>query len=305
MFKNVLVGVDGRQGGRDAIALARQLASSDGGLTLAHVCAPFLGRGAVESLPWQRAEAQRLLERERDRAAVDADLAVGDPFPVGPGLHGLAEQRRADLLVVGSTRHALLGRVLMGDDCRASLDGAPCAIAIAPRGYALAPHRLERVGVGYDASPESEHALTAAREIARRHAGEINVLWVVSLQNVREEKPIPADWPSAVDELIDRHAARLARLQDVHGVVTYGGPREELVQFGKDLDLLVVGSRGYGPVGRLVHGSVSGYLVGHATCPLLVLPRGTLAVAPPPEVERQEHAAAVRDSTISPQGAVR
>jgi len=66
MFRDVLVGVDGRQGGRDAIGLARQLASSDGGLTLAHVCTPFLGRGAVESVPSQRAEAQRLLERERD-----------------------------------------------------------------------------------------------------------------------------------------------------------------------------------------------------------------------------------------------
>ena len=37
MFKNVLVGVDGRAGGRDAIALASQLANPDGKLTLAHV----------------------------------------------------------------------------------------------------------------------------------------------------------------------------------------------------------------------------------------------------------------------------
>ena len=292
MFTNVLIGVDGRQGGRDAIALGVQLAEREATMTLAHVCTPISGQGAVEALEWQRAEAQKLLERERELAAVDAHVAVRDPFPVGRGLHELAEQQQADLLVVGSTRHALLGRVLLGDDCRAALDGAPCAIAIAPRGYALAPHPLERVGVGYDASPESEHALRAARELARRDAGAIKVLWVVSLQNVREEKPIPADWPSTIENLIDRHAERLAGLQGVHGVVTYGGPREELVQFGKDLDLLIVGSRGYGPIGRLVHGSVSRYLVGHATCPLLVLPRGTAAVAPPPEGEREMHAGA-------------
>ena len=59
--------------------------------------------------------------------------------------------------------------------------------------------------------------------------------------------------------------------------MTYGGPREELVQAGKELDLLIVGSRGYGPIGRLFHGSVSRYLAGHATCPLLVLPRRTTA----------------------------
>lgn len=277
MFTNVLVGVDGRQGGRDAIALARQLASREATLTLGHVCAPILGQGAVEALPWQRAEAHKLLERERTLAALDARLAVRDPFPVGPGLHELAEQRQADLLVLGSTRHALLGRILLGDDCRAALDRTPCALAIAPRRYALAPHRLERVGVGYDGSPESEHALSAAHDLASDTGAAITLLWVVSMQDVRSERPIPADWPGAIEDLIDRHAKRLAGLRNVHGLVTYGGPREDLVRFGKGLDLLIVGSRGYGSIGRLVHGSVSRYLVGRATCPLLVLPRSRAA----------------------------
>ena len=36
---------------------------------------------------------------------------------------------------------------------------------------------------------------------------------------------------------------------------------------------MIVGSRGYGPVLRLVHGSTSNYLLRHARSPLLVLPR--------------------------------
>jgi hypothetical protein len=49
MFSNVLVGVDGRQGGRDAIALARQLAPPQASMTLAHVYGSdwMLGRGAA------------------------------------------------------------------------------------------------------------------------------------------------------------------------------------------------------------------------------------------------------------------
>ena len=132
-----------------------------------------------------------MLERERELAGVDAQLVVRGPRPVGRGLHEVAEQERADLLVVGSTRHALLGRVLMGDDCRAALNGAPCALGIAPLGYALAPHSMRRLGVGYDGSPESEAALTAARELASAHAAAIKAFWVVSLQEVREDKPIP------------------------------------------------------------------------------------------------------------------
>jgi nucleotide-binding universal stress UspA family protein len=277
MFTNVLIGIDGRQGGRDAVALARELAGSDATFTLAHVCEPFTGRGAGEILRIERAESQEMLERERELAGIDAHLVVRGPRPVGRGLHEIAEGERADLLVVGSTRHALLGRVLIGDDCRAALNGAPCALGVAPLGYALAPHSLRRLGVGYDGSAESEAVLTAARKLATAHAGAIKPFWVVSLQVVREDKPIPADWPSAIDELVERHAESLAQVEGVEGIVTYGGPREELVQAGKELDLLIVGSRGYGPVGRLFHGSVSRYLAGHATCPLLVLPRRATA----------------------------
>jgi len=37
MFRQIVVGVDGREGGRDAVALARLLVAADGELTLAHI----------------------------------------------------------------------------------------------------------------------------------------------------------------------------------------------------------------------------------------------------------------------------
>jgi nucleotide-binding universal stress UspA family protein len=272
MFRNVLVGVDGTQGGRDAIALAQQVAGPEATLMLAHVCFPFPGRGATEAVPIERAQAQQLLERERRLAQVRAQLVVGDPWPVGSGLHLLAEQRGADLIVVGSTRRALVGRVLLGDDCLAALDGAPCAVGIAPRGHVRDPHPLQRLGVGFDGSSQSEAALAAARELAAAHAGTIKAFWVISPREVHDTR-LPADWPDALDRNIDRRADCLAQLEGVHGVVTSGDPGQELAQAGKQLDLLIVGSRGYGPIGRLIHGSVSRYLAGHATCPLLVLAR--------------------------------
>ena len=57
------------------------------------------------------------------------------------------------------------------------------------------------------------------------------------------------------------------------GRAVYGLAGEELAAFGDELDLLVVGSRGYGPVRRIVSGSTSSYLERHARCSLLVLPR--------------------------------
>lgn len=277
MFENVIVGVDGRQGGRDAIALAKRLAPPNASFTLAYVYGPpVYGRGAVAAFPLEQDASRRLLAAERADGGLEAELAFTDRMPPARGLHELAERLTADLLVVGSSRHALLGRALIGDDARASLDGAPCAVAIAPRGYAAHADRLLEVGVGYDGSPESEHALAAAREVAERHRARLRALSVVSLENVREVKPIPADWPETADRLVRERLSCLDELDGVEGEAVYGGPREELSRFSSQVDLLVVGSRGYGPMGRMLHGSVSRYLVRHAACPLLVLSRSTV-----------------------------
>ena len=275
MFDNIVVGVDGLQGGRDAIALATKLADPEAKLTLAHVYGgrTMGGRASAMAMPLELESARQLLTRTLSEAGLEADTELVESSSVGRGLHELADRMRADLLVVGSTRRALLGRALLGDDSRTALNGAPCAIAIASRAYAQAPQQPLRLGVGYDDSPESVRALSAARALAARYGSTIQVLWVIALPRVQEETPIPADWDATIKKLTEEYSARLAELGDVEGRVTYGGPREELTQFGKALDLLIVGSRNYGPLGRLVHGSVSGYLLGHAACSLLVLPR--------------------------------
>jgi nucleotide-binding universal stress UspA family protein len=279
MFRRVLVGVDGRPGGRDAIALARQLAAPHGVITLAHIYGEdlLIGRGGSLTVIAERARAEVLLECERDSTSLDAQLVASCEHRVGRGLHLLAERLGADLLVVGSPSHGLLGRVVMGDDTRAALSGAPCAVAIASRGHRHQPHELETLGVGYDGSPESDVALAAARDLAAQHGAMIWALQVVSLNDVRDETPTPADWPDGTSRLIRHTVERLRELgDDVEGDAVYGGPREELVRFGENLDLLLVGSRGYGPLGRLFHGGVSDYLARHAPCPLLILPRGSL-----------------------------
>lgn len=193
----------------------------------------------------------------------------------GRRLTELAEECGADLLVVGSARRGRPGRVLVGDDTRAALNGARCAIAIAPRDYAVHAHRLGRIGVGYHGTPDDRPALAAARDIAQRAGADVTAMWVISREDVRRDAPVPADWPLAGGLLIDDAQHQLDAIAGVQGVALAGGPREELRRLGDDVDLLVVGSRGYGPVGRLLHGSVSSYLERHVSTPLLIVPRAT------------------------------
>jgi nucleotide-binding universal stress UspA family protein len=282
MFGNVLVGVDGASNGRDAIMLASRLLDPDGKLTLAHVRTGELNPLVVMTpgLPAEEREAsQQLLERERADGGVQAELASIVAASAGAGLHRQAEEQGADLLVVGSCRYSSFGRAMLGDDTRAALNGAPCAVAIAARGYSGHPTPIAKVGVAYNRSPESEHALALAREVAKAAGASIAALEVVSIPAYAFSGLMAPAIGDSIELMIKEATARMSELPDVEGRAVYGLAGEELAAFGEDLDLLVVGSRGYGPVRRLVLGSTSDYLERHARCSLLVLARAAHAGA--------------------------
>lgn len=282
MFKNLIVGVDGRPGGRDAIALATRLLTPAGKITLVNVHSgmpptPIASSRGAEADADQ--DSLSLLQTERDEAEIAADLLSFTASTPGRGLHQVAERRSADLIVVGSCARGLIGRVMLGDDTKGSLNGAPCAVAIAPRGYADSPLPLATIGVGYDASQESEAALAVAKEVASEHRSLVKALEVVSIPTYAFTGVAPPALGDTVDLLLAEAKGRVEKLDGVDGRAIYGLPGEELAAFGGEVDLLVVGSRSYGPVRRLVLGSTSNFLQRHARCPLLVLPRAAEAPA--------------------------
>jgi nucleotide-binding universal stress UspA family protein len=265
MFKNVLVGVDGTPGGRDAIALAGKLIDPDGKLTLVHV------RHGEQSQ--ELAESHKLLEHARTEAGAGAELLSASTSSPGRGLHEQAEALGADLLAVGSCGRSAFGRAMLGDDTRAALNGAPCAVAVAATGYLGKPAPITKVGVAYNASPESDAALASARELASASGATVTVLEVVSLPAVAYTGLLAPAIGDSINKLLAEANTRLQQLPGVQARAVFGLAGEELAAFGNELDILVVGSRGYGPVRRLVVGSTSDYLERHARCSLLVLPR--------------------------------
>src|SRR5579864_9741903 len=110
MFDKVLVGVDGLQGGRDAIALARRLAG--GRIVLANIFDDMVELHDG----WRSRAALELLTRERLTMQVQAETMIKPDYIPGRGLRRLAADQHADLLVLGSCHRGPLGRVLMGND---------------------------------------------------------------------------------------------------------------------------------------------------------------------------------------------
>jgi nucleotide-binding universal stress UspA family protein len=295
MFRNIVVGVDEHEGTRDAIALAKNLLAQDGQLTLAHVYPgdPHVYRSA--SPAYEAAERERaleLLEKTRGQEGVEAELSYIESPSAGRGLHSLAERQRADLLVVSSCRRGLVGRVLIGDDTRAALNGAPCAVAIAPTGYLNDSPSMREIGVGYDGSPESNHAIEVARTLANERGAKLSAFKAVAMP-ATALSPGPLGLGEIIAALVHDARDSVAALGGIEPHAAYGPPAEELALYSASLDLLIVGSRGYGPFGRLVHGSTSQQLARIARCPLLVLTRGAR------DAETEETAAGDREPTAA------
>ena len=140
MFSTVIVGVDGREGGRDALALGERLRAIFSGDLIAVNAYPydwFVNRGDtadVESV--MHSNADDMVAGELEHMGVDATgVAMPDGSPAR-ALHKAAKRHDGSVIVVGSDQHGPIGRVLAGDVTLGTLHGARCPVIVAPRRYA-------------------------------------------------------------------------------------------------------------------------------------------------------------------------
>lgn len=274
MFSRIVVGVDGGPGGRDAMTLARRLATPGTRLTAVSV-------GVVDGAPTRGANLDYDRETREDAEARLATVMTQEPGvdgeallsrSVATGLHAAVDRLGADLIVIGSCQRGPVGRILAGDDTRATLRDAPCPVAVAPREYELTSGPITAIGVGWDGRPESERALELAQAIASDHQGSVHALtvsagpmWPPAAEGSAEVEIVTAD--------VEPTAERIAALENVHATEATGVAAEELAQFAAEVDLLVVGSRRQGTLARIVLGSTSEHLTRHSVRPLLIVPR--------------------------------
>ena len=295
------VGVDGFEEGLDATALGQAIARATGAelLLIAVHTDPLVV--LPTGMDWKSLERQahKATREARDSLAPGARVAVETDVSVARALWRVVRREHRDLLVMGPSRSAAEGHVLIGKRTRQLLCGFECAVAIAPRGI----HRrdelaLNRIGVGYDGGPESKAALALAAGIAISAEAELRVRAAVD-DRIRPvgwsrigtgPKVIPGlgrsatastatpEWgqllQAAADSLKeDADAAIRSTGALAVAEVVRGRPATALLQLADDVDLLVIGSRRWGMFARLVLGSTGEAVLHEATCPVLVVPR--------------------------------
>jgi nucleotide-binding universal stress UspA family protein len=140
---------------------------------------------------------------------------------------------------------------------------------------------IRTIGVGFDGSPESEAALVAAVEACRRLGANLRVIRAFDPDSVT---PAFMDGPGYISareslermarEGLDAAVAGLPADVAAEGLMRAGSPADVLAAESADLDLLMLGSRGYGPLRAVLLRGVSAAVVRKAHCPVVVLPHG-------------------------------
>ena len=240
-----------------------------------------------EELIADAAETLAELQGELHAQGIEAELRDVEGTSAPRALHELAEAQDAGLLVIGSTRQGAAGRLLPGSTAQRLMHGAPCPIAVVPREW-RAGDGLKTIGVAYVDTDEGREALREAHALARRADATLRVLTVARVRfaaHAETEPRTAGRRGKDFDEVEGEHrvlaetAARDA-VAELEGDVTVEvdafaeDPVPTLIAASERLDLLVCGSRGYGPIRAVLLGGVSRRVVAEALCPVIVLPRG-------------------------------
>lgn len=285
MIDRIIVGYADTPGGHDALAMGVALAAL-GPATELVVATVYpskpspMDRGVPD---WratlaERARAQLSTARDRHPDGPRTTFRLIAGTSPAEGLHRLANELRAGVVVVGVGHEHGLGRVIAGSVTEQTLHGSPCAVAIAPSGYADSPEpALRTIVVADDGSPAAAKARDVAVSLARDAGADLELVGV---------SDVTAIWygaPMAPGIAVDLRETILGRLEEertaIEGVehisvrCVEGQPVTALRTVAQDADLLVLGSRNHGLFGRTLLGSVSSPLVRRPPCPMLVVPR--------------------------------
>jgi nucleotide-binding universal stress UspA family protein len=298
----VAVGVNGYPEGSDAVVLGETIAETTGAdllLVAVHID-PLVVLPA--GMDWKALEKQteKTLRETRDELAPDARMDIETDLFVARALERVVRREHRDLLVLGSSRHGDEGRVRIGKRARQLLTECECAVAIAPRGMHREPaRRFARIGVGYDGGPEAQAALGLAATIAAAAGAELHVRAVVDdrIQSIGWSRlgtgpvivpgfgwsaigsgGVTPGWDEVVQTTVEALRAQvadaaIATAGKVRTDVQLGRPANALLELSEEVDLLLIGSRRWGPVARVILGTTGEAVLHDARCPVLVVSR--------------------------------
>jgi nucleotide-binding universal stress UspA family protein len=295
MASRVVIGYDGSAASEDAVAFGLTWCRSTGDVPIVATVYPEehpfgVGRVDVEWATYVREQAEIIQDKARATVGDAALYRNVASTSAAHGLADLADDVEAAMVLVGTTTEETgLTRALLGTSTERLLHGATVPVTVVPPGWRQsAPDRISSIGVAYVDTRDGREALRRAVRVALRIPARLTLYSVLGQSSERYSYLVGrTDEQAFVDKARDSYgkalefaAAGVPPELEPRTVLLEGSVVESLTALGPDdVDMLVCGSRGYGPVRRVLLGGVSSPLIRRARLPVAVVPRATTAYA--------------------------
>ncbi len=279
-YSKILVAVDGSRASKNALRQAFKLPpDGEKRITVVAIDPPYQGdlalvgvsnisevlKGSGEKV---LAEAQEIAKEEG--ATIKTILEEGEPFKK---IIDVAEEEESDLIIIGRRGITRLERALMGGVTAKVIGHFKGRILVIPRDSSIG---WKNTLVTTDGSKYSDAAVDEAINYAKSYGGALKIASVVE---VTEE--FQAHAPGLIEKMIDKAKKNLEDAKnkaqqagiDAETFVREGESYKIIGDLAKQLhaDTIVLGSHGRTGLTRIFMGSVTARVIGHTSCPVMVV----------------------------------
>jgi nucleotide-binding universal stress UspA family protein len=276
-YHRILVAVDGSAASLHALREAFKISTNwvavvavtpfyEGDLRLLGV--PKSHRLIYEPCDTALAQAQELADQAG--AVITPLCEMGVPFE---RIVARAQSGVRDLIVMGAKGHGLLEKALVGSVTLRVIGLTDIDVLVIAEKSELS---WDRILLATDGSDHGAAAAVRAVDLAQAYSSELIILSVLDLPlRLKEEAPeltakLLAEYQRSVDEALSRAASAHLKAQ---GHVCLGSPPQTIIQKAQEeqAGLIVMGSHGRTGLKRLLLGNTAEKVIGHASCPVLVV----------------------------------
>ncbi|MBI4687535.1 MAG: universal stress protein [Nitrospirae bacterium] len=279
-YRKILVAIDGSETSMHALRESFKLAQNEGSwITVVCVAPSYRGDldmtaigNVMESMkkPCENALHKARELAEKDRVLIKTVCDEGDPHE---RIVDIADAENCDLIVMGRRGLRRLEKVLLGSVTAKVIGYSNTDVLVVPRDTAIG---WQKILVATDGSKYSKAATDEAIDFAKSYGGDLSVLSVVDVP-----PEFYAEAPQMVEDMVKKakgYAGDIKRHAEASGVKAEAFVREAeayeaITQLSKEqgINTIVMGSHGRTGLRRLLMGSVTEKVIGHAPCPVLVV----------------------------------
>ena len=279
-YRKILVAIDGSLSSMHALRESLKFAENEKSwMTVVSVIPPYLGDLDTTAMGNVMASIRKPCEDALAKAVSLANEAkimirtVCEEGETHERIVDLADAENFDLIVMGRRGQKRLEKVLVGSVTARVIGYSHTDVLVVPMGTNVG---WKKILVATDGSRFSEAAAAKAIDFTKAYGGQLMIVSVVD---------VPAEFygesPETWDNLVTQakvFVEKIAQQAEASGVKTQAIVKEaetwkSIVELAEEhkADTIIMGSHGRTGLKRLLMGSVTEKVIGHAPCPVLVI----------------------------------